>query len=402
MRDRVLEGVFVVDLGRVVAGPMCSQMLADMGARVIKVEPPEGDGGRFSPPYNNGESGYYMAVNRNKEGIVLNLEEEEAREFLWELIKKADVLVENYRPGVMEKLGFSYEKVKEVNPKIVYASVSAYGQYGPYKKLPGFDTLGQAMGGMIAAGGEPGGVPVKAGVFAADTIGGLTCAAGTMAALVKAKKTGVGQHIDVSLADSIVSSLSTFHYSYFADGKIPEKPGNYDRDSGCVGTYKSKDSYVTIVADTDGEWAALAEAIGKPGLYPSKADRAKHADEIAGLINAWLSDKGAKAAVKQLRGKGIACTKVINIEDMQGDRHLTEARGMFVDYFNMRTGKIKATSNPIKFSESPTDIRRSAPLYGVDTVALLKEFFNLKDEKINDLRERYVVRTIEDQPDFAV
>ncbi|MDR1802096.1 MAG: CoA transferase [Treponema sp.] len=402
MRDRVLEGVFVVDLGRVVAGPMCSQMLADMGARVIKVEPPEGDGGRFSPPYNNGESGYYMAVNRNKEGIVLDLQEQEARDFLWVLIKKADILVENYRPGVMDKLGFSYEKVKEANPKIVYASVSAYGQYGPYNKLPGFDTLGQAMGGMIAAGGEPGGVPVKVGAFASDTIGGLTCAVGAMAALIKAKKTGVGKHVDTSLADSIISALSTFHYSYFVDGKIPEKPGNYDRDSGCVGTYKTKDDYITIVADTDAEWAALAEAMGKPGLYPAKADRAKHADEIAALINAWLADKEVKATVKLLRGKGVACTKVLNIEDMQGDDHITNVRGMFVDYFNMRTGKIKATANPIKYSESPTDIRRSAPLYGVDTIAILKEFFNLSDEKINDLRERYVVRSVEDQPNLSV
>ena len=402
MRDRVLEGVFVVDLGRVVSGPMCGQMLADLGAHVIKVEPPEGDGGRFSPPYNNGESGYYMAVNRNKYGVVLDLQKDEAKEFLWGLIKKADVLLENYRPGVMAKLGFSYEEVKKVNPKIVYASVSAYGQYGPYQDLPGFDPLGQAVGGLAATAGEPGGAPMKTGAFASDTVGGLTCAAGLIAALIKAKKTGLGSHVDVSLADSIVASLSTFHYSYFADGKIPQPVGNYDKDSGCVGTFKSMDGYVVIEADTDEEWAALADAMGKTGLYPAKQDREAHADEIAAMINDWLAGKDTSDAVETLRGKGVACTKVLNIEDQQTDEHIAVARGMFPDYFHPQTGKIKATAQPIKYSESPTDIRKPAPIYGEDTVAILKEHFGLSDERIDELREIYAVRKPEDKPELAV
>ena len=402
MRERVLEGVLVIDLGRVVSGPMCGQMLADLGAHVVKIEPPEGDGGRYSPPYNNGESGYYMAVNRNKRGIVLDLQTDEAKEILWGLVKKADVISENYRPGVMKKLGFSYEEVKKVNPKIVYASVSAYGQYGAYKDLPGFDPLGQAVGGLAAASGEPGGEPMKTGAFASDTVGGLTCAAGLIAALIKAKKTGVGAHVDVSLADSVVSSLSTFHYSYFADGKVPLPVGNYDRDSGCVGTYKSKDSYVTIVAETDEEWAALAEVIGKPGLYPAKPDREAHADEIAAMIGDWMAGMESKAAVEMLRGKGLSCTKVLNIEDQVNDEHIAGARGMFPDYYHERTGRIKATANPVKYSESPTDIRKPAPIYGEDTVAVLKEFFDFSDEKIDELRAIYAARIPEDKPEIAV
>ena len=401
MRSRVLEGVFVVDLGRVVSGPMCGQMLADLGAHVIKVEPPEGDGGRFSPPYNNGESGYYMAVNRNKYGIVLDLQTDEAKEFLWGLIRKADVLSENYRPGVMEKLGFSYEEVKKENPRIVYASVSAYGQYGPYQDLPGFDPLGQAVGGLAASAGEPGGAPMKAGAFASDTVGGLTCAAGLVAALIKAKKTGVGAHVDVSLADSVVSSLSTYHSSYFADGKIPPPVGNYDRDSGCVGTFRCKDGYIVIVADTDEEWAALAEAMGQAGLHPAKADREANADVIAGMVNEWLADKECGAAVALLRGKGVACTKVLNIEDQQTDEHML-FRGAFPDYFHERTGKIKATAQPVRYSESPTDIRKPAPIYGEDTIAILKEHFGLSDEMIDELREIYAVRIPEDKPELAV
>ena len=404
MRDRVLEGVLVVDLGRVVSGPMCGQMLADLGAHILKIEPPEGDGGRFSPPYNNGESGYYMAVNRNKRGIVFDLQTDEAKEFLWEFVKKADVLVENYRPGVMDKLGFSYEEVKKVNPKIVYASVSAYGQYGAYKKLPGFDPLGQAAGGLAATSGEPGGAPMKTGAFASDTIGGLTCAAGLLAALIKAKKTGVGAHVDVSLTDSVVSTLSTYHHSYFAGGKIPEQAGNYDADSGCVGTYKCKDGYIAIDAGTDEEWAALAGAIGKPGLYPAKADRAANAEEIAGLIGAWMADKEADAAVKELREGNVPCTKVLNIEDQLNDEHIAGARGMFPDYYHERTGKIKATANPIKYSESPTDIRKPAPIYGEDTEAVLKEWFDLSDERIKELREMFTPAVLlpEDKPELAV
>ena len=401
MRDRVLEGVLVVDLGRVVSGPMCGQILADLGAHVLKIEPPEGDGGRFSPPYNNGESGYYMAVNRNKHGIVLDLQTDEAKEFLWEFIKKADVLSENYRPGVMDKLGFSYEEVKAVNPAIVYASVSAYGQYGPYKSLPGFDPWGQAAGGLAASAGAPGGEPMKAGAFASDAIGGLTCAAGLLAALVKAKKTGEGSHVDVSLTDSVVSSLSTYHSAYFADGKVPERAGNYDRDCGCVGTYKAKDGYVTIVADTDLEWAALAEEMGKAGLYPEKEDRAGAAEEIAALIGGWLADMACADAVARLRGKGVTCTKVLNIEDQLSDEHIAGARGMFPDYFHERTGMIKATANPIKYSESPTDIRKPAPIYAEDTEAVLKEWFDLSDERIDELRAIYAVRLPQDKPELV-
>jgi len=379
---------------------MCGQILADLGANVLKIEPPEGDGGRYSPPYNNGESGYYMAVNRNKRGIVLDLQTDEAKEFLWEFVKKADVLLENYRPGVMAKLGFSYDDVKAVNPKIVYASVSAYGQYGAYKSLPGFDPLGQAAGGLAAASGEPGGKPMKTGAFASDTIGGLTCAVGLIAALIKAKKTGEGSHVDVSLTDSVVSTLSTYHHGYFAGGEVPEQVGNYDKDSGSVGTFKCKNGYIVIDADTDELRLALANSLGCTCTPEDIAY--KRPVDIAAMIESRLADKEAAAAVETISAGGVPCAKVLNIEEQVNNEHIAGARKMFPDYYHERTGKIKATANPIKYSESPTDIRKPAPIYGEDTEAVLKEWFDLTDERIKELREIYAVRLPEDKPELVV
>ena len=256
--NSALQGITVIDLTRVLAGPYCTMFLADMGANVIKVEVPgKGDDTRTYAPSFHGESAYCINLNRNKRSLTLNLKSAKGKQILKDLVKKADILIENFRPGTMEKLGLGYDVLKEVNPKLVYGCISGFGQYGPYHDRPGYDIVAQAMGGLMSITGWPGGSPTRSGTAIGDVLAGLSLTIGVEAAYINAQKTGVGQMVDVALVDSVVSSLEVINQIYLASGRIPERIGNRYEATAPYDSFHAKDGDMVIAAGNNKLFALL-------------------------------------------------------------------------------------------------------------------------------------------------
>ena len=256
--NSALQGITVIDLTRVLAGPYCTMFLADMGANVIKVEVPgKGDDTRTYAPSFHGESAYFINLNRNKRSLTLNLKSAKGKQILTDLVKKADILIENFRPGTMEKLGLGYDVLKEVNPKLVYGCISGFGQYGPYHDRPGYDIVAQAMGGLMSITGWPGGSPTRSGTAIGDVLAGLSLTIGVEAAYINAQKTGVGQMVDVALVDSVVSSLEVINQIYLASGRIPERIGNRYEATAPYDSFHAKDGDMVIAAGNNKLFALL-------------------------------------------------------------------------------------------------------------------------------------------------
>ena len=306
-----LSDMTVVDLSRVLAGPYCSMMFADMGANVIKVEVPDtGDDSRAFAPMVNGESAYYMNLNRNKKSITLNLKSEKGKELFLRLVKKADVLLENFRPGTMEKLGLGYEELKKINPGLIYGCVSGFGQYGPYSKRGGYDIIGQAMSGMMSTTGWPGGEPTRSGTAIADVLGGLSVTIGILAAFNYKQRTGKGQMVDVALVDSAVSSLEIINQIYLTTGRIPDRIGNRYESVYPYDSFRAKDGSIIIACGNDKLWELLAGQMGRPGLLEDKRFvtnplRVENHAPLKVIVEEWLKDLEVGPTVERLLKAGI-------------------------------------------------------------------------------------------------
>ena len=289
-RSGALNGLKVLDLTRVLAGPVCTMLLADMGAEVIKLEVPgTGDDSRGFPPFKEGESTYFINNNRNKKSIVLNLKDPSDHGKLVEIIKSMDVLVENFRPGTMEKLGLGYEDLKETNSRLIYASISGFGQYGPYKGKPGYDIIGQAMGGIMSITGWPDGPPTRTGTAIADFLSALFCTIGILSALNARKSSGKGQKIDVSIVDSVVTAIGTILQLYLAEGRIPKRAGNKYSFIAPYEAFKAKDGWFVLGVGSESIWKKFCKTIDKEDLIDDKrftlnADRIKNNPLIAHLF----------------------------------------------------------------------------------------------------------------------
>ena len=351
-----LEGVVVLDLSRVLAGPYCTMILSDMGAKVIKIEIPEvGDDSRGYPPFKDGKSGYFMNMNRNKKGITLDLKK--GKDIFFELVKKADILIENYRPGTMEKLGIGYEELKKVNPKLVYGCISGFGHYGPYSKRPGYDIVGQAMSGIMSVTGWPDGEATRAGAPVSDTVAGLSLTAGILAALRHAEKTGKGQKVDIALVDSLVSIMQIINQIYLIGGRIPERTGNQYESTAPYDTFPTKDGeHVVIGVANDKFWKSLCELMGKQGLidHPQmtkNANRVKNRDMITPIVTEWTLTKDSEELVNELLKVGIPTAPIYNVKQVTEDPHIAGAREMFIEVEDPEVGKIKVTNSHIKMSE---------------------------------------------------
>ena len=258
-----LLGIRVLDMTRVLAGPFCTMLLADMGAEIIKLEiPGKGDDSREFPPFKDGESLYYINLNRGKQSITLNLKTEEGKQVFLDLVKKCDVLLENFRPGSMERLGLNYEKLREVNPRLVYAAISGFGQTGPYKSRPGYDIIGQAMGGLMSVTGWPGGPPTRSGTAIGDVLSALFCSVGILSALNIRERTGVGQLVDVSLVDSVYAAMENIPQVYFIEGHIPERLGNRYEFIYPYDSFEAEDGYVIIGIANDAIWSRFISCTG--------------------------------------------------------------------------------------------------------------------------------------------
>ena len=389
-----LEGVRVLELANFMAGPYCGMLLADMGAEVVKVENPKvGDYTRETPPFVEGQSAGFMALNRNKKSVTLNLKHPEARELFLELARDADVVLENFRPGTMRDLRIDYDSVKQVRPDVIYCSASGFGQSGPYSQRPGFDLILQGMSGLMSITGEPEGAPVKVGVPIADLTAALFCTYGILSAYIARQKSGQGQLIDVSLFESAVA-LGVWETSgYFATGVVPKRLGSAHRVTAPYQAFRTKDGYVTIGATTPGQWPKLCNLIGKPELandprFDSVATRKANEKELAEIIESVLRTEPSEHWYR-LFEDAFPVGVLNTYEQVVNDPHLQD-RGFLIEMDHPVAGPIKATGFPAKLSETPARIYRAAPTLGQQTDEMLARL-GKDDAEIARLREAGVV-----------
>ncbi|WP_432663292.1 CaiB/BaiF CoA-transferase family protein [Wukongibacter baidiensis] len=391
--EKALEGVRILDLTRVLAGPYCTMVLADLGADVIKVEMPDkGDDSRQFGPYVNGESAYFMSINRNKRSITMNLKKEESKEQFLKLVEEADVVVENYRPGTMEKLGLGYEKLKEVNPKIIYAASSGFGHSGPYSQRPAYDGVVQAMGGIMSITGAKGGKPTRVGPSVGDITAGLFTAIGILGALNYRNQTGVGQKVDVAMLDCQVAILENAIARYFATGVSPKPAGNKHSSIVPFEPFETSDGEIMIAAGNDSLWKKLCKEMEREDLaedekFITNPLRSENYDELRPLVAERIVLKSTDEWQKILDKAGVPNGPINNIERVVNDPQVL-AREMLVEVEHSKAGKMQIPGMPIKMSVTQGTIRTAAPLLGEHTDEVLKSLNGLTDDQIQELRDK--------------
>ncbi|QDW75365.1 CoA transferase [Lachnospiraceae bacterium KGMB03038] len=390
-----LSGIRVLDLSRVLAGPFCTMMLADMGAEVIKIEiPGKGDDSRNFGPFVNGESGYYMNVNRNKKGITLNLKGK-GKDLFLQMVKEADMVVENYRPGVMEKLGLGYEELKKVNPAIIYGAVSGFGHYGPYTLRPGYDVIGQASSGLMSVTGWPDGSPTRIGTAMADSLAGYSLAIGLLAALQYRNQTGVGQKVDIGMMDSCIASMQIIYPIYTMGGRIPERIGNRYESNYPTDTFATKDGMIVIGAANDKLWQKLCEVMGKPELsaderYDKNPKRVERYQEIKPVIEAWTREYTSEEVMEKLLNGGVPASPINNLAQVAADPH-AKAREMFVHVEHPVAGDTVLTGSQFKMSETNPEVERHSPLLGEHNEEIYRDLLGIEGQELETLKEEGVI-----------
>jgi len=385
----LLDGIVVLDATQVMAGPYCAMLLADMGARVIKVEPPGGDSTRSMAGARGNDSPAFNAVNRGKQGVVLDLNHEKGRAVFKRLARLSDILVENYRPGVMAKFGLDYESLRVDNPRLIYASISGHGQSGPWASKGGFDLIAQGLSGVMSVTGTAEGEPVKAGVPLTDLGAGLFALVGILAALHHRSKSGQGQQVDTSLVDAGLA-LSVWEVTdYFASGTVPRPLGTAHRMTAPYQAFTCADGYITIGAANDRNFAKLARVLGHhewigDARFAADHERVAHRDELARLIEAVTSKEPRAFWIAELEKAGVPCGPILDYEDALTTPQAI-AREMTVEVEHPTLGKLRTLGTPIKMSATPLNPRRRGPMLGEHTDEVLAEAGYSSDE-IEQLR----------------
>lgn len=389
---QALDNIKVLDLTRVLAGPYATMILGDLGADIIKIEMPvTGDDSRAFGPYVNNESAYFMSLNRNKRSITLNLKSEEGKKVFLEMVKKADVVVENFRPGTMEKLGLGYDCLSQVNPKIIYAASSGFGHTGPYSKRAAYDSVVQAMGGIMSITGEKGGKPVRVGSSIADINSGLFTAIGILAALNNRHVTGKGQKVDVAMLDSLVAILENAVARYVVTGEAPKPGGNRHPSIVPFEPFETSNGEVVVAAGNDVLWAKFCEVLGKEELinderFATNPLRNENYDELRPLIAEAMVKKSTEEWLEILDKVGVPNGPINTIDKVLQDPQVI-AREMIVEVEHPVAGKLKMPGVPIKLSDTPGSVRTPAPILGQHTEEILKELLGYNDEQIQKLRD---------------
>jgi crotonobetainyl-CoA:carnitine CoA-transferase CaiB-like acyl-CoA transferase len=375
-----LAGLKVLELAQIMAGPTCGMLLADLGADVIKVEKmPGGDDTRaMNRPSVNGESAAFMAMNRNKRGIALNLKLPAARDALKRMVGRVDVLTENYRKGTMEKLGLGYDALKPLNPALIYCSISGYGRTGPYADKGGFDLVAQGASGLMAITGEPGRPPVKSGNPICDINGGILAALGIVSAYVHRLMSGEGQLVDTSLYEAGIQQTYWQSAIFFATGHSPGPIGSAHLLSAPYQAFRARDGWLTIGGANQPNWERLARVLGAPEWladerFRANSDRMKNLDALVPLVNAKLEQRTVREWIELLEAEGVPCGPINSIGDMLADPQ-TKARDMLVELEHPKAGRTRALGLPIKLSATPGAVKRPAPTYGQHTREVLAEF----------------------------
>jgi len=393
---RPLQDIFVLDLSRILSGPICTMLMADMGAEVVKVEPPpHGDDTRlWGPPFLNGISTYFLSINRNKRSLGLNLRTAEGRDILWKLIDRADVLVENFRPGVLEKLGFGYEAVSKRNSRLVYCSISGFGQTGPQRDRAGYDVVAQGESGLMDLTGYPGQPPAKMGSSLADIIAGLYALNGILLALLARYKTGKGQAIDIALMDSMVSTLTYQAMIYFATGQSPTRMGTRHPSIVPYECFQTRDGFANVGVANEKQWVKLCEAINLPTLaadprFATMAARISHYDELRPLLAPVFAKMTRAELMRLLSQEGIAVGPVNTVAEALEHPQIL-ARDMVMELTHPEYGPLKQLGIPVRLSDTPGELKTAPPRYAEHSRAILHEL-GLSDSAINRFVEEKVI-----------
>ena len=373
-----LNGIRVLDLSRVLAGPYCTMVLGDLGADVIKVESPEGDETRgWGPPFAEGESAYYLCVNRNKRSIVIDFKTDEGRGILHKLIKQSDVLVENFRPGTLARFALDFDSASAINPNLIYCSITGFGQTGPLRDRPGYDFMIQAMGGLMSISGEPEGESMKAGVAVADLFAGQNAVIAILAALQARSQTGKGQYLDISLFDSQLGMLANVASNYLISGNLPKRYGNAHANIVPYQSFQASDAWFVVAVGNDKQFEKLCEVVGNKELandhrFVLNSERVKNRDELIAILKPIFLERIAADWLSTLEAAGIPCGPINTIDKVFAEPQV-EARKMLVHMQHSEIEDLKLVGSPLKFSDTPVNYRRPPPGLGEHTEDVLKE-----------------------------
>jgi len=394
-----LTGIHVLDLSRVLAGPYCTMVLGDLGADVIKIESPEGDETRgWGPPFAGevrGESAYYLGINRNKRSIVVNFKTTEGQAILHELVKRSDVLVENFRPGTLARFSLDYGFLSTLNPNLLYCSITGFGQTGPLRDRPGYDFMIQAMGGLMSITGEPEGEPMKVGVAVADLFAGQNAVIAILAALQARTQTGRGQHLDISLFDSQLGMLANVASNYLISDDLPKRYGNAHANIVPYQSFQASDAWFVLAVGNDKQFEKMCRVTGKLELvkdsrFASNSDRVKNRDELIHLLNPIFLEKPASEWLSALELAGIPCGSINTLDKVFAEPQV-EAREMLIHMQHSKVGDLRLVGSPLKFSETPVDYKLPPPKLGEHTKDILTNLLGYSTDRIQELLKNNMI-----------
>ena len=392
-----LDGVRILDLTRVVAGPYCSMFLGDLGAEVVKVEQPGvGDDTRgWGPPFAGGESAYYLCINRNKKSLALDLKSARGVELLRRLAEAADVIIENFRPGTMERLGLGEKRLRENNPRLIYASLTGFGADGPMSDWPGYDLIVQAWGGLMSITGTPDGEPVKVGVAIIDLVAGLMLGKAITAALFAREKLGVGQRIDTSLLEAEVASLINVGSNYLVGGKIPTRWGNAHPNIVPYQNFKTADGYLVLGVASEIIWRRFCQAIGRADLaddprFANNSQRVENRAELIVILAQIFLGRNNDTWLKLLNEAAVPCAPVQTIDQVFTAPQVLH-RDMLVEVEHPTAGSVRMAGIPVKFSVTPATVRLPPPLLGQHSGEVLESWLGISRDEIDELKRENVI-----------
>ena len=398
---RALEGIRVVDLSHVLAAPTTTMFLADLGAEVIHIEPPHGDDAREFGPFvgepEKNRSGYFISLNRNKKGIVLDLKQEKGKEILTELIKVSDVVIENFRPTTMRKMGFGWEDLQKINPRIIYCSICGFGQDAlpEYAERPSYDMVAQAYSGLMSITGPEGGPPCRVGTSVGDIIAGTHAAYGILAALFYREKSGKGQYLDISMVDSLFATLENAIARYCISGEIPTPLGGIHPSITPFQGYRTSDSWIIAAIGTDQLFARFCKVIGNEGLkddprFTTNPLRTKNRNELNEILDPVMKMKTTAEWVKIFTEASLPYSPINTLKEICEDPHI-QYRNMLVEIDQPKVGKMRIANSPIRMSETPGEVYSAAPALGQHSEEVLRDVLGYTQEQLDALKEASVI-----------
>lgn len=397
-----LEGVKILDLTRVLAGPFCTMILGDLGAEVLKVEgiSTRDDTRAWEPPYTGGESAYYLCANRNKRGMTLDLKSDQGKDIFKKLLADSDVVVQNFKTGTLEKIGFGYEEMRKVNPRIILASITGFGSHGPYKDQPGYDYIIQAMGGLMSITGDQSSGPLKVGVAIADVLTGLYTVIGILAALYERNQSGEGQKIDISLFDSQISALVNVASNYLISGEIPQRLGNQHPNIVPYQVFSTLDGDLVVAVGNDNQFEKFVQVLGMPELasnekFKTNPNRVKNREELIQILGDKMKSKSAGRWRELLNAAGIPNGPIYDMKALFADPQV-QARKMKVEMAHPTARSIQVVGSPLKLSRTPVEMRRHPPLYSEHTVEVLLQLGYTKDQIHEMIKNKVISEEIYD------